>query len=58
MKYDINENKITCFIFLDLKKAFDSANRQILLKKLPVYHYGFCGKIFGLLNSYLANRKI
>ena len=49
---NINENKITCFIFLDLRKAFDSVNHQILLKKL--YHYEFRGKIFNLLKSYLA----
>ena len=50
---NINENKITCSIFLDLRKAFDSVNHQILLKKL--YHYGFCGKIFNFLKLYLAD---
>ena len=50
---NLNENKITCSIFLDLRKAFDSVNHSILLKKL--YHYGFRGKIYELLNSYLAD---
>ena len=54
---NLNENKITCSVFLDLKrKAFDSVDHKILLKKL--YHYGFRGKIFSFLNSYLAARRI
>ena len=53
---NLNENKITCSVFLDLRKAFDSVNHSILLKKL--YHYGFRGKIYELLTSYLADRQI
>ena len=37
---NINESKTTCSIFLELRKAFDSINYSVLLKKL--YHYGFC----------------
>ena len=51
-----NENKVTLSLFLDLKKAFDSVNHQLLLKKL--YHYGFRGPVFTLLQSYLSNRRI
>ena len=29
----INESKTTCSIFLDFRKAFDSINHSILLKK-------------------------
>ena len=51
-----NENKVTLSLFLDLRKAFDSVNHQLLLKKL--YHYGFRGPVFTLLQSYLSNRRI
>ena len=49
---NVDENKITCSISLDLKKAFDFVNHEILLQKL--YHYGFRSKMFKLLTSYLS----
>ena len=49
------DNKKTCSIFLDIKKAFDSVSHPILLKK-KLYRYGFRGKIFNLLQNYLNNR--
>jgi len=51
----IEENEFSCGIFLDLKKAFDCVNHEILLSKL--HHYGtrwVAGKWF---YSYLSNRK-
>ena len=42
-------------IFIDLEKAFDTVNHQILCNKLN--YYGFRGKINDLLKSFLTNRK-
>ena len=46
---------MTCGIFVDLSKAFDTVDHKILLHKLD--HYGFRGKTNKLLESYLSNRK-
>ena len=43
-----------CF-FLDLKKAFDTVNHDLLIKKLE--HYGFRGQCSEYLLSYFSNRK-
>ena len=51
---NLDDNKITCTIFLDLAKAFDCVNHEILLQKLE--RYGIRGKLLLLLKSYLSNR--
>ena len=53
---NLDDKKVTCSIFLDLKKAFDSVDHCIILKKLC--HYGFRGNILLFFEDYLKNRKI
>ena len=48
-------NEYTVGIFLDLKKAFDTVNYQILIDKLNFY--GICGIPLAWLTSYLGNRQ-
>ena len=53
--YDnINDNKHTAFLLLDLKKAFDTVNHSILLRKLQ--YYGIRGAACNLFASFLTNR--
>ena len=46
----------TCSIFLDLSKAFDTVNHDILLQKLQFY-FGIRGIPLQLFSNYLLNRK-
>ena len=54
---NMNNSKYTCFIFLDLIKAFGSVDHKILLKK-KLYPFGIRGSSFNLLRSYLSSRLI
>merc|ERR1712055_698100 len=52
---NLDEKKSSCAIFLDLAKAFDSVNHQILLRKL--HCYGIRGKALNLFKSYLSSSR-
>ena len=54
LRYQQTNKNITCGIFLDLKKAFDTVNHSILKQKL-IYN-GKRGIPLNLLSSYLSNR--
>ena len=50
-----NQNKYTLSIFIDLSKAFDTLDHNILLKKLSLY--GIRNNSLKWFSSYLSNRK-
>ena len=52
---NIDNGKYTGLIFIDLKKAFDTVDHEILLEKLKMY--GVTGLEHDWFTSYLDNRK-
>ena len=54
IKSYIDNNDYAIGIFLDIKKAFDTVNHDILLSKLQ--HYGFRGHFYEFIKSYLNAR--
>ena len=52
--FNIDRGYVNAVVFLDLKKAFDTASHSILLSKL--YSYGVKEIAYELLSSYLENR--
>ena len=53
--YSLDHNETPLSIFLDLSKAFDTLDHNILLNKLK--HYGIRGEALTFFNNYLSNRK-
>ena len=51
---NLNNGKVTASIFLDLTKAFDTVDHNILINKL--YSYGITDRALNWLKSYLCNR--
>ena len=50
----LDDNMAACGIFIDLQKAFDTVNHEILIDKLN--HYGIRGVSNNWFKSYLSNR--
>ena len=51
----LDDTQFVCGIFIDLEKAFDTVNHDILCNKLN--YYGLRGNVNKLIQSYLTNRK-
>ena len=55
IKNSLDNRKFGCGIFIDLQKAFDTVNHNILLMKLE--NHGIRGITLDLFKSYLSDRK-
>ncbi len=55
IRESMDNGKYGCGVFIDLKKAFDTVNHDILLTKLE--HYGIRNNILAWFKSYLSDRK-
>jgi len=54
-KLIVSEGEIVGVIFMDLKRAFETIDRERLLEKM--YQYGIRGRVLEWFKSYLNNRK-
>ena len=51
---NMDSGLINVVLFIDLKKAFDTIDHNILLQKLTCY--GFSGEVIDLFKNYLSDR--
>ena len=51
----LDRGEVAVAVFLDIKKAFDTVNHKIMLKKIQNLHVG--PNLMALLDNYLSNRK-
>ena len=51
----MRDKQYTVAIYIDLKKAFDTVNHEILLQKLP--HFGLLPNIVNWIKGYLTERS-
>ena len=55
IRESLDKGEFACGVFVDLQKAFDTVDHEILLAKLN--HYGIRGVINDWFTSYLSNRS-
>ena len=55
IKSYLDKDNLVCGVFIDLQKAFDTVDHDILLYK--IYHYGIRGEAYNWIKGFLTNRK-
>ena len=53
---NMDNGNLNCVVFLDVQKAFDAVNHEILLNKMHEY-FGMSGTQLKWFESYLSNRE-